>query len=251
MHRAIVIALGLLLVAGLSVGCGKKVPATGPIEPRDVVGAGETQGPGGGGQPAEKPAGQEQQETGEVDLSGMKVAIVIAPEGFRDEEFIEPRKALMDAGAEVTVVSLRKGECHGAGGARPEADATPDEIDPAEYDGIVFVGGPGMYKLLDNEKFIALAKKFAEDDKKIIAAICVSPAILANAGLLKGVKATAWKDVRPVLAAKGAEVIEDQPVVVSGRFITANGPKAAPAYARAIVSALAAKKKAVEQQQEQ
>ncbi|MBC7287053.1 MAG: DJ-1/PfpI family protein [Armatimonadetes bacterium] len=227
------------LVLVLGMGCGKarapiSEPISGPMPQAQPPASPAAQPEPGGAQPT---PGEKQ-----ADLAGLKVAIVIAPSGFRDEEFLEPNKALKDAGAEVTVVSLNKGECKGAVSATAEATATPDEINPDDYAAVVFVGGPGMYKHLDNKKFVDLAKRFGEKKDKVLAAICVSPAILANAGLLKGVKATAWSDVRPVLAAKGAEVIEDEPVVVSGRFITASGPEAASAYARAIVAALAAKK---------
>jgi len=72
---------------------------------------------------------------------------------------------------------------------------------------------------------------------KIVAAICIAPEILAEAGLLSGKKATAWSGSLEKLRAKGAKV-ENAPVVSSGRIITGNGPGAARAFGRAIAEAL-------------
>ncbi len=175
---------------------------------------------------------------GAAGLSGKKVVMVIAPEGFRDEEYEIPKKVLTAAGVTVTTASLQAGECKGAGGTTAQAEVSATEVNAADYDGIVFVGGPGMAQYLNNEDFVALAKRFY-DAGHMVAAICVAPVILANAGILDGVEATVWKGNVDDIKAKGA-VPSSRPVVTSGNIVTANGPPAAEDFADAVIEALKA-----------
>jgi protease I len=175
----------------------------------------------------------------EASLRGVKLVEVIAPKNFRDVEFETPYDVLSKAGALITVVSTKKGECVGADGLKVQAVATPKDIKVADYEGVLFIGGPGMMDYISDASFIALAKAFASADK-LMAAICVAPAILANAGLLDGKTATAFPDVLPTLKAKGAHVVTDD-VAVAGKIITANGPPAAAHFAQALLTALSAK----------
>lgn len=168
--------------------------------------------------------------------TGKAVLMVVAPENFRDEEFSVPEHILTEAGAKVTVASLRKGICTGAGGLTVTAEITPDEVTVDDYDAVIFVGGSGLIQHLDNQKLIDLAKKFHQAGK-VTAAICVAPVILANADLLDGQLATVWPDNQAALEAKGAHYT-DQPVAVAGKIITANGPPAAAEFGQAIVNAL-------------
>jgi protease I len=214
------------VLAGLLLaGCARGQPQGGVSE----APSGQVQGPSAPTSPA--------QPQEEANLQGKKVVMVLAPRDFRDEEFEKPYEALSRAKAHVTVVSLRKGECVGVAGTKVQAVATPQAIKVQEYDALVFVGGPGMAKYLAEPQFVDLAKRFGAAHK-VLGAICVAPVILANADLLKGVRATAWSSELATLRAKGAHAV-DEPVVVSGRLITANGPQAAAAFGQALVAALA------------
>jgi protease I len=190
------------------------------------------------GAPPPKPPDMMPKMPSAAATSGKKAVMVIAPEGFRDEEYAIPKKALGDAGFAVTTVSLSVGECKGTGGMTVQAEKAAREVSAADFDGVIFVGGPGMVQHLNDPALTALAKQFA-DAGKLVAAICVAPVILANAGVLDGIEATVWADNRGDLQAKGA-VLSDKPVVTSGRIVTANGPDAAPGFATAVVDALKA-----------
>lgn len=109
-------------------------------------------------------------------------------------------------------------------------------INPAAYAGIFLVGGPGALENLDTEDVRSMVKKFA-DAGKAYGAICISPRILAGAGLLKGKKATGWdEDGELADIFKAGEVTYlKQPVVVDGNVITAVGPRVATEFAQAIV----------------
>ncbi|MCD6422169.1 DJ-1/PfpI family protein [bacterium] len=165
-----------------------------------------------------------------------KVLFVIAPENFRDEEYFEPKEVLEEGGFAVETASLKTGEIVGAGGETVEATLLVKEVNPQEYEAVVFVGGPGMVELVDNPEFISLAKKFKEAGK-IVGAICVAPAILANAGLLKGISATCWEGANETLLRGGANLV-NKPVVWAGKIVTANGPASAREFGETLLRAL-------------
>lgn len=165
-----------------------------------------------------------------------KIALFIAFNGFRDEEYVEPKKVLEAAGHKVTTVSTAKGEARGKFRVTAQVDKTIDEISPADYDALALVGGPGALEQLDNPKVHALFKKAAELGK-IYAAICISPVVLAHAGLLKGKTVTCWPDGAPELQKAGASYTGSE-LEIDGKLITASGPVPARRYGQAIAEAL-------------
>ena len=166
-------------------------------------------------------------------LKGKKIALIVANNGYRDEEFEEPRDYFNNHGAEVVVVSSSLKTAQGSMGGEVKPDKLLNNISAGEFDAIVFVGGPGANEYFKSEKALALVKD-AHKEKKIIAAICIAPNILNNAGILKGKKATAWS----FNDKKTGVIIVNQNVVTDGKIITANGPRAALQFAEAIGKAL-------------
>jgi protease I len=169
----------------------------------------------------------------------MKLLVAIAPERYRDEELDEPLAVFSRAGIGFDIASARTGTCTGMLGGRAQARLTFDRADASDYAGIVLIGGAGSPAYLwGNKDLIRLVKAF-HDSHKIVAAICLSPVILARAGILKGLMATVFKTPESVQEMKAGGVsISDKPVVLSGTVITANGPGAAHAFGSAIVEAL-------------
>ncbi len=165
-----------------------------------------------------------------------KIAIFIAFQGFRDEEYVEPKKALEAAGHTVTTVSTAKGEARGKFRVTAQVDKTIDEINPADYDALALVGGPGALEHLDNPKVHALFRA-AAGSGKIYAAICISPVVLAHAGLLKNRTVTCWPDGAPELEKAGAKYTGSE-LEIDGKLITASGPLPAKKYGQAIAEAL-------------
>ena len=162
--------------------------------------------------------------------------MVIAPEGFRDEEYFEPKEVFEANDFEVITASKKTGTCIGKLGGKAASNVLVSDADPAEYDAVVFVGGPGMARYLEDSDYTGLAKKFFEADK-LTTAICISPSVLANAGILSGKKATAFPSEEGNLKSKGADWT-GQAVTKDGKVITANGPDAAKEFAEEIVNAL-------------
>ncbi len=169
-------------------------------------------------------------------LTGKKVVLIIAQEGFRDEELTTPKKILTEEGAKVVVASTRKSMCKGMLGLKIKPDMTISRIKAENFDAVVFIGGVGAKKLFNDRKAHSVAKK-AVSKKKVLGAICVAPSILANAGVLKGKKATAFKSEKDNLEKKGAK-FKDEDVVSDGKIVTANGPEAAEKFARELIKKL-------------
>ena len=165
-----------------------------------------------------------------------KMLFVIAPENFRDSEYFIPKKILESNNIATSTASKIAGEITGADGETTEATHKVQDIDPKNYDGIAFIGGPGMAEMTSDPEFISLAKKFY-DDKKIISAICAGVAILANAVILQGKKATGWAGISDVLKSGGA-VYEGKNIEVDGNIITADGPQSAEIFGVAITKSL-------------
>lgn len=174
-------------------------------------------------------------------LQGTRVLYVIAPQHFRDEEFLEPRKALENEGITITVASLGTEVAKGMLGLEVRPDISLDQAFSKDYQAIVIAGGSGTQRYLwGNDKLQAILHDFS-DEGKVMAAICLAPAILAEANLLEGVSATVYpsEEAKKKLVA-GHALFLDQPVVKAGRIVTGRDPQAATAFGKAVVETLLA-----------
>lgn len=162
-----------------------------------------------------------------------RVLMVIAPQDFRDAEYLEPRRVLETAGVAVDVASVELGQATGVEGTKVTINYTIEDITPKAYQAVIFVGGSGMAKLVNNKRLISLALSFYQAGA-IVAAICIAPVILANAGLLQGKKATSWMSASINLQNKGADYTGKE-VEVDDRVITANGPHAAVEFGQKVL----------------
>ena len=169
-------------------------------------------------------------------LSNKKILMVIARNIFRDEEYSVPRKILEDEGASITVASSTLDTATGKLGLRVKPDILLGDVQERDYDGIVFVGGGGSKEYFDSPVAHKLAQDFYNHGK-LTSAICIAPAILANAGLLKGKHATSFPSSEELLKEKGA-VFTYNNVVSDGTLVTADGPESAKKFAEILVEAL-------------
>jgi len=192
-------------------------------------------------------------------LTDKKIVMIVAFKDFRDEEYFVPKEILEGAGAVIKTASTQEGRAIGADGGETEVALLVKDLNPADFDdlqdksshnsiqsisffdAVLFIGGPGTLKYLDNENSYKVAKETVSQGK-VLAAICISPTILAKAGVLAGKRATVWSsplDKSPVriLQDYGA-IYQDELVVVDGKIITGNGPAAAEKFAEAIIKIL-------------
>jgi DJ-1/PfpI family len=119
------------------------------------------------------------------ELSGKRVAI-LATEGFEQAELMEPRKALLQAGAKAEVISPMSGSIRGWGeknwGEPVNVDVPLQQARPEDYDALVLPGGVmNPDKLRMNETAVKIVRAFFESGKPI-AAICHGPWMAGGGG---------------------------------------------------------------------
>lgn len=175
-----------------------------------------------------------------------KMLIVIAPENFRDEELFEPLGILEENRIEYEIISTDKGRFRGMLGGYATATETISGIlqlleggkGMKHYGGLMIVGGSGSKDYLwGNEELYTIVRYF-DKAKMPIGAICLSPVVLARAGVIAGRHATVWPDKEAVREMeKHKAIYENKPFVSDGRFITANGPTAATEFGKRIAEA--------------
>jgi len=169
-----------------------------------------------------------------------KVAIIIASENFRDEEYFVTKEVLEKKGINVKTV-CDKTKAVGKFGGEAEADILINDLNVDNFDAIIFAGGQGAIKLLDNDLSYNILKK-AMIMKKIVAAICIAPTILAKAGILAGKRATVWstdmdKSAIKILQLNDA-IYERKSIVKDGNIITGENAEFAQEFGEAIVEEL-------------
>jgi protease I len=177
-----------------------------------------------------------------MNLAGKHVAILIAPRGSEDSEFIRPRQALQQAGAKVTVLGLEQGKAETFRNDLDPADTYPvDALVAAanadDFDAIVIPGGTvGADKLRADSDVTALVKALVEAGKPV-AAICHGPWVLIDAGVVRGRTLTSYPSLKLDLGNAGARWV-DREVVVDAGVITSRTPDDLPAFNKALIDAL-------------
>jgi protease I len=182
----------------------------------------------------------------EKNLQGKRVAI-LATDGFEQVELTEPKKNLEDAGAKVTVLSLKLGEIkgwdHTDWGKSVKVDGLVKDAKPDQFDALVLPGGQMNPDVLRTDSSaVTFVRTFVESGKPV-AAICHGPWTLIEADVVQGKTMTSWPSVHTDLKNAGAHWV-DEPVVVDGNLITSRKPEDIPAFSQAIVEALAPQKRA-------
>ncbi len=179
------------------------------------------------------------------ELKGLKVAI-LATDGFEQSELAEPKKALEKAGADVDIVSLKKGKIkgwkHTQWGDEFEVNADLQNANPQNYQALVLPGGvmnPDRLRL--SEDAIHFIQDFVKNDKPI-AAICHGPWTLINAGGVKGKTMTSWPSIKMDLTNAGADW-KDKEVIRDGNLITSRKPDDLPAFNEEMIKVFAKAKK--------
>lgn len=165
------------------------------------------------------------------------VLMIIAPEGFQDQEYGDPKAVFEKAGFKVVTVSTVP-EAIGKYGHNVQVDVLLKDVTHDQYDAVVFVGGPGAFIYFEDSTAHCIAQSFYHAGKWTCA-ICAAPGILAHAGLLKGKRVTSWPDVQELIEEQGGRYT-GKPVEEDGLLITGSGPQAAQAFGEKIVEKLQA-----------
>jgi protease I len=99
-----------------------------------------------------------------------------------------------------------------------ESNVTIAEVDPADYDAILLIGGRAPEFLRHHEPLIKLVRAFQQQDKWLLS-ICHGIQILLAAGIGRGLKLTCYENVRFELESCGGTWV-NQECVRDGKVIT-------------------------------
>jgi protease I len=165
-------------------------------------------------------------------LSGKKVAI-LAADGFEEAELTKPKKALDDAGAQTSVVSIKSGKIQGMNhadkGDTVAVDLTLDDAKPENFDALMIPGGlmnPDTLRSTDDA--LEFVRHFFREGKPV-AAICHAAWVLIDAGVVRGRTLTSWPAIKTDVRNAGGNWVDEE-VVVDNGLVTSRKPDDIPAF---------------------
>ena len=174
-------------------------------------------------------------------LDGKRVAI-LATDGFEQSELLLPKKALEDAGAQTTIVSLKSGEIKGWSqqnwGQTVPVEMTVDQANAEDFDALMLPGGVmNPDKLRMNDDAVQFARDFV-DSGKPVGAICHGPWLLVEADVLEGKTLTSWPSLETDIENAGGNWVDEE-VVVDNGIVTSRKPDDIPAFSQKLIEEIA------------
>lgn len=177
-------------------------------------------------------------------VEGKRVAALIG-DGYEEQDLVEVRRALEDAGAVVTIVGMdekarqrirgKRGLDDG-GTSRAEelvADCTADD-----FDALLIPGGTSPDRLRANRDVQRFVREF-DAVKKPMFSIGHGAQILISAQVVRGRQLTGAPSISDDIRNAGG-LYRDQPTVQDSNWVTTRGGEDLPQFDRTIVERLAA-----------
>ena len=172
-------------------------------------------------------------------LTDFRVA-VLATDGFEETELTEPVKALKDAGAQMTILSLKTGQIQGVRHdldktVRVTVDRALGDATAEEFDAVHLPGGTVNADSLRMVPEVQAFLRAMQDAGKPIAAICHAPWELVSARLVHGRTLTSYHTIQDDIRNAGGHWV-DREVVEDGNWVTSRQPSDLPAFNRAMLA---------------
>lgn len=177
------------------------------------------------------------------ELTGRRVAFMVANEGMEQAEFTEPWQAVREAGGTPELLAPEPGQAqafnHLDKGDVFPVDRAVSQADPADYDALVLPGGVANP---DQLRTVPAAVGFARAmfaAGKPAAVICHGPWTLVEADLVRGRTLTSWPSLRTdIQNAGGTWVDAEVQVCTQGPnvLVTSRKPDDLPAFCKKLVA---------------
>ncbi|HEY2344111.1 MAG TPA: type 1 glutamine amidotransferase domain-containing protein [Chthoniobacteraceae bacterium] len=171
-----------------------------------------------------------------------KRVAILATDGFEQAELAEPKQALEEAGAKVSIVSLKTGKIQGMKhlekGDSFDVDLALAKANADDFDALMLPGGLANPDTLRSTKeALDFTRKFFSAGKPV-AAICHGPQVLIDAGLVKDRTLTSWPAIQTDVRNAGGKWV-DREVVVDNGLVTSRKPDDIPAFNRKMIEEFA------------
>lgn len=176
----------------------------------------------------------------EGSLHGAKIAF-LAADGVQEQELGEPWDAVLRAGGEPVLVSIKKGEIQATRGGEKTKKFTVDklvgQVSYKDFSGLVIPGGlksPDLLRM--DENAVEFVRGFVNHDMPV-ASICHGPWMLVEADVVRGRTLTSYPSLKTDLKNAGAEWV-DKKVNVDQKLVTSRNPNDLPAFCDAMVMSM-------------
>jgi protease I len=181
------------------------------------------------------------------ELSGKRIAFLVANAGVEQVELTRPWAAIEQAGGEPVLLAPEKDTIQAVNGDIEKGDTfDPDQAvsdaDVSDFDGLVLPGGvasPDQLRLVPEA--ISFVRDFAAAGKPI-AAICHGPWTLVEAGVVKGKTLTSWPSLQTDIRNAGGEWRDEEVFVCTQQgfdLVTSRKPDDLDAFDEAAVTSFA------------
>lgn len=176
------------------------------------------------------------------ELSGKRIAFIVAQEGVEEVELTEPWKAVERAGGAPELIAPQDGEVqafnHLDKSATYPVDRSLAEASPGDYDGVVLPGGvANPDQLRTDERAISFLREFFASGKPV-GVICHGPWTLVEADLVKGRTLTSWPSLQTDIRNAGGRWVDEQ-VVVDHGLVSSRRPDDLEAFCAKVVEEFA------------
>jgi protease I len=172
-----------------------------------------------------------------TELKGKQVAFLFT-EGVEQVELVEPLQALIEAGADTTLVSLQTGDVqmfnHLDKGDTVEAHLAVADADASVFDALVLPGGVANPDALRGDPdAVRFVRGFFEQHKPV-GVICHGPWTLIEADVVRGRTLTSWPSLQTDLRNAGAEWVDEE-VHVDNGLVSSRKPDDLPAFIAKVI----------------
>jgi protease I len=177
-----------------------------------------------------------------TELSGKRIAFLVAQEGIEEVELTQPWEAVKEAGATPELIAPETGTVqamnHLDKASTFPVDRTLEEVRPQDYDAVVLPGGvanPDELRL--EERAVRFLQEFFAEGKPL-GVICHGPWTLVEADLVRGRTLTSWPSLKTDIRNAGGRWVDEEVVVEQG-LVSSRKPEDLPAFCARIVEEFA------------
>jgi protease I len=170
-----------------------------------------------------------------MSLNG-KVVLFFAGPLYEDLELWYPKIRLEEEGARTVVAGTGEKTYQGKKGYPVTVDTDVDQIQAADFDGLVIPGGYAPDIMRRSPKLLQLTREIFQAGKPV-AFICHAGWVPISAGIVRGKRGTSVGAIKDDLVNAGL-LWEDSPVVVDGNLISSRTPADLGVFCRALIGAL-------------